>query len=224
MELSIQNEQVEIRMEAGALHARLWLPDEAAGVVVLAGENGGQRLRPVGDYLSSVLRDARLATLVFDFPPQAAVAGARRPDDRSEDRAEQARRCVSAACDWVQKQRTLGGLPLGLAGVGVGGNAVLQVAALLGRRVCALVARGARAELGGGGGGLARISAPTLLIAGSLDEAAVAGSRAAYTGLRCRKRFEIVPGATRAFDEPGSLEVVARLMRSWFVHHVHQTA
>jgi hypothetical protein len=34
------------------------------------------------------------------------------------------------------------------------------------------------------------------------------------------KRLEIVPGATHLFEEPGTLEEVARLAAGWFVHHL----
>jgi putative phosphoribosyl transferase len=33
-------------------------------------------------------------------------------------------------------------------------------------------------------------------------------------------RLEIVPGATHLFEEPGTLEEVARLARDWFVRYL----
>jgi hypothetical protein len=33
-------------------------------------------------------------------------------------------------------------------------------------------------------------------------------------------KLEIVPGATHLFEEPGTLEVVARLARDWFARHL----
>jgi putative phosphoribosyl transferase len=33
---------------------------------------------------------------------------------------------------------------------------------------------------------------------------------------------EIVPGATHLFEEPGTLEVVARLARDWFARHLSE--
>lgn len=211
MESSVVIERLGIRTERGELEARLWLPAQPAGVVVLAGENGRQRLRPTGDYLPSVLSEARLATLAFD-------AGACVPS-ACADRNGLLRHWLQAACDWVCCDGTVAGLPLGMVGMGKGAAAVLESGADMGRQVCALAARGM--DCAAGLSEAPRISAPTLLIAGGLDDEAVAHSRRAYAALRCRKRFEIVPGATRHFDEPGSLEVVARLVRSWFVQHVH---
>ena len=58
--------------------------------------------------------------------------------------------------------------------------------------------------------------APTLLIVGSLDHAVIALNQRAYEQLRCTKAFQIVPGATHLFEEPGTLERVAQLAVEWF--------
>ena len=39
----------------------------------------------------------------------------------------------------------------------------------------------------------------------------------AYAMLNCRKAFNVVPGATHLFEEPGTLEQVARLAKDWFI-------
>jgi putative phosphoribosyl transferase len=41
-------------------------------------------------------------------------------------------------------------------------------------------------------------------------------NRQALAQLRSEKRMVIVPGATHLFEEPGALEVVARLAMEWF--------
>jgi hypothetical protein len=45
-------------------------------------------------------------------------------------------------------------------------------------------------------------------------------NRAALAQLRCEKQLVIVPGATHLFEEPGALDVVARLARDWFARHL----
>jgi putative phosphoribosyl transferase len=45
-------------------------------------------------------------------------------------------------------------------------------------------------------------------------------NREAFAQLHCVKRMEIVPGATHLFEEPGTLEQVARLAREWFERHL----
>jgi hypothetical protein len=39
--------------------------------------------------------------------------------------------------------------------------------------------------------------------------------------LRCEKELKIVPRATHLFEEPGTLEEVARLAADWFQKHLH---
>jgi hypothetical protein len=45
-------------------------------------------------------------------------------------------------------------------------------------------------------------------------------NRAALAQLRCEKQLVIVPGATYLFEEPGTLDEVARLAREWFHRHL----
>ena len=47
-------------------------------------------------------------------------------------------------------------------------------------------------------------------------------NEAALAQLRSVKRLTIVPGATHLFEEPGTLEEVARLARDWFEHYLAQ--
>lgn len=42
-------------------------------------------------------------------------------------------------------------------------------------------------------------------------------NRGALERLSAEKKLEIVPGATHLFEEPGTLEEVARLAAGWFV-------
>ena len=67
---------------------------------------------------------------------------------------------------------------------------------------------------------LARVTAPTLLIVGELDEVVIDLNRQAYAYLRCEKELTIVSGASHLFEEPGTLEAVARLASSWFAKHL----
>jgi pimeloyl-ACP methyl ester carboxylesterase len=58
---------------------------------------------------------------------------------------------------------------------------------------------------------------PTLLIVGGRDPLVLELNRKALAELPGEKKLEIVPGATHLFEEPGALESVADLARSWFV-------
>jgi hypothetical protein len=45
-------------------------------------------------------------------------------------------------------------------------------------------------------------------------------NREAFDHLQAEKRLEIVAGASHLFEEPGTLETVARLARDWFRSHL----
>jgi len=211
MELSISSEQISIRAGQHAMNGMLWLPEEYFGVVVCASCNGGKRLNPPNDYVASVLCNAHLGALWVDLLASGEGRSQNAP-------AELIKQRIEAACDWLQQHPPTAGIPIGLFGASEGAAAVQQVAAERGVGIAAVVVRGGQpAEPGV----LASILAPTLLIVGGLDDTTVKVNRAAYAALRCKKKLEILPGATRAFDEPGIPEVVARLARAWFIQHAH---
>jgi len=214
MAFSMHLEQVTIQTDNSALDGVLWLPDDPVAIVVLADGRAGYRVKPPIDYVGSVLRNARLGTLWLDLARHEEGAAKPVPAD-TESLAD----WLIAACDWLRRNESTRELPIGLFGAGNGGAAVLQLAAARSQAVFAVVVRGAHADLAANGR-VGNVNAPTLLIVGSLDDSMVNINRAAYAALRCKKRLEIIPGATRSFEEPGSLEVVARLTRGWFLENV----
>src|SRR5207248_2027321 len=66
------------------------------------------------------------------------------------------------------------------------------------------------------------VKAPTLLIVGGDDEPVIGMNQEAMRQMRCEVKLEIVEGATHLFEEPGTLEQVARLARDWFIGHLHE--
>jgi putative phosphoribosyl transferase len=68
------------------------------------------------------------------------------------------------------------------------------------------------------------VQAPTLLIVGERDPSVIELNRAAMAVLAAPSRLEVVPGATHLFEEPGTLEHVARLAEDWFVQYLHPIA
>lgn len=214
MALPAKSERVKIQADQAELEGMLWLPDDHIGIILFA-HGGNNRVRPPNDYVASVLRDARLGTLWLDFLTSEEAQSRR----AHYDIALLAER-LNAACDWLRQYRATRELPIGLFGAGNGAAAALELAAARGRAISAIVSRGGRPHLACQTT-LGKISAPTLLIVGGLDDGVVEMNRVAYAALRCKKRLEIIPGATHSFEEPGNLEVVARLARGWFLQHSH---
>jgi len=116
------------------------------------------------------------------------------------------------ATRWLVREDWAKSLTIGYFGASTGAAAAL--AASVECDVQAVVSRGGRPDLAGAA--LARVTAPTLLIAGSHDPVVVDLNRQALAQLGCEAKLEIVPGATHLFEEPGTLEQVARLASNWF--------
>jgi len=66
---------------------------------------------------------------------------------------------------------------------------------------------------------LERVRAATLLVVGGEDRPVIELNREAYERLQCERALRIVPGATHLFEEPGTLEIVAKMAAEWFAEH-----
>jgi putative phosphoribosyl transferase len=82
-----------------------------------------------------------------------------------------------------------------------------------------VVSRGGRPDLASPHA-LANVTAPPLLLVGGFDDVVIDLNQLAYDQLRCEKELVIVPGATHLFEEPGTLEEVARQAAAWFAKHL----
>jgi putative phosphoribosyl transferase len=63
---------------------------------------------------------------------------------------------------------------------------------------------------------LSTVNASTLLIVGSFDTFVLRINQETIKKLKTEKKLEIVSGASHLFEEPGKLELVAKLAAEWF--------
>ncbi|MFZ5876717.1 MAG: dienelactone hydrolase family protein [Nitrospirota bacterium] len=196
-----------------ALEGDLAVPERARGIVLFAHGSGSSRRSPRNQFVARVLREAGLGTLLFDLltPREDAVYETRFNIDLLAQR-------LAAATEWMTRQPIAASLGVGYFGASTGAAAALIAAADLGPAIGAVVSRGGRPDLAEAA--LDRVTAPTLLIVGGLDDVVIDLNRQAYAGLRYEKRLVIVPGATHLFEEPGTLEEVARLAADWFLQRL----
>jgi putative phosphoribosyl transferase len=211
---SASSELIGIKTDGVRMEGMLELPPDPIGIILFAHGSGSSRLSPRNNYIAGELRKARLGTLLLDLL------------SKQEDQTYQTRfdiglltQRLGAAANWLRRQQRCAGLPLGLFGASTGAAAALQLAALRGPEIGALVSRGGRADLAGRQA-LKQVIVPTLLIVGGLDFGVIELNRAACASLRCEKRLDFVPGASHLFEEPGTLEMAARLATAWFVRHL----
>lgn len=204
---------VQIPAGRRRLSGILDVPPNAAGVIAFAHGSGSGRFSPRNQFVAAVLQEAGLATLLLDLLEIEESADRRKVFDV----ALLAERLRSAA-DWLHHDTDVGHLRLGYFGASTGAGAALVAAAQAPDAVSAVVSRGGRPDLAGDA--LPLVEAPTLLIVGGEDDVVIELNEQAARLLRCPRELVIVPGATHLFEEPGTLEEVARLAKEWFLRHL----
>src|SRR3970282_1712243 len=123
---------------------------------------------------------------------------------------------LGAAVRFLAADPATSALPVGLFGASTGAASALRVAATMPQAVHAVVSRGGRPDLTGRAA-LARVKAPTLLIVGANDYGVIELNEQARDELKhCTRELVLVAGATHLFEEPGTLEQVARLAADSF--------
>jgi len=212
---------VTIPVDGAKLHGNLNVPAGARGIVLFAHGSGSSRHSPRNRYVASVLREGGLATLLMDLLTAEEEAIDLRTRHLRFDIDLLARRLV-VATDWLRQQADTRDLKVGYFGASTGAGAALVAAAQRPDAVGAVVSRGGRPDLASSA--LPAVRAPTLLIVGGDDRPVIAMNQEALAELRAEKELQIVPGATHLFEEPGTLEQVARSARLWFERHLGQTA
>jgi len=207
---------VRIPADHAHIEGMLVLPENAQGLVLFAHGSGSSRHSPRNNDVAQVLRAAGIGTLLMDLLT---------PD---EDLDYQTRfdipllsQRLLAATSWVKAQRELQALPIGYFGASTGAAAALQAAAIRGNEISAVVSRGGRPDLAGAYV-LHQVQCPVLLLVGGHDDVVIDLNRDAYEQLHCTREMVIIPGATHLFDEPGTLEEVARQATAWFARYLGQ--
>ncbi|HEY3053194.1 MAG TPA: dienelactone hydrolase family protein [Thermoanaerobaculia bacterium] len=216
MPITAQREEGLVHVEAGGveLEGNLIIPRGAKGIVLFAHGSGSSRFSSRNRYVAEALREGGLGTLLIDLLTRREEAIDERTAHLRFDIGMLADRLV-ATTEWLWDREHL---PIGLFGASTGGGAALVAAARAPDHIGAVVSRGGRPDLAGPA--LPHVKAPTLLIVGGDDVPVIAMNRAAYDQLKSKRRLEIVPGASHLFEEPGTLEIVARLARDWFTEHL----
>ena len=215
--LSARETNVTVPAGAATLEGTLAVPDGVHGVVLFAHGSGSSRHSPRTRYVAEELRLGGLATLLMDLLTASEEAIDNDTRELRFDIDLLAERLVGAM-HWLAHDDATRGLPLGLFGASTGAAAALVAAAREPDRVSGVVSRGGRPDLAGPA--LPNVHAPTLLIVGSRDEAVIELNEGARARMTAPVELVIVRRATHLFEEPGTLEEVARLTRDWFVQHL----
>jgi putative phosphoribosyl transferase len=204
-----------MKVGATVLPGELSTPDNAVGLVVFAHGSGSSRHSPRNRFVAEELNREGLATLLFDLltpheeSDRANVFDIPLLGDR-----------LAGVTSWVRAEPGWKRKAVGYFGASTGAGAALWAAAEQ-EDIVAVVSRGGRPDLAKER--LSSVTAPTLLIVGGRDPIVEAINREAQRRLSAECRLVIVPGATHLFEEPGTLEEVARLAGEWFRGHIRHT-
>ncbi len=197
------------------LQGELEMPSGAPrGLVIFAHGSGSSRLSPRNQYVARALREAGMATLLFDLLTEDEAL-----DRENVFDIELLADRLAGATTFVR--RRVPDLAIGYFGASTGAAAAL-IAAARDQSIAAVVSRGGRPDLAGAS--LRGVKSPTLLIVGGDDEPVIRLNRQAVARLNCDKELVIVPGATHLFEEPGTLDEVVRLASAWFARHLKSHA
>jgi putative phosphoribosyl transferase len=208
---------VLIPSASATLAGELIVPPEAIGIALFAHGSGSSRHSPRNQYVARVIREAGVGTLLFDLLTLEEESIDLRTRHLRFDIDLLARRLLEATT-WIREQGELHYLQVGYFGSSTGGGAALLAAASASDPISAVVSRGGRPDLAGAA--LSRVTSPTLLLVGERDEVVIELNERAYDQLQGEKELIIIAGATHLFEEPGTLEEVARLAAEWFHTHL----
>ena len=209
MASEIFNATLPISVGSAELPGDLIIPENARGLVIFSHGSGSSRLSSRNRFVAKYLQDQGFATLLFDLlTPEE--------DQDYQKRFEiplLTERLVKVT-EWAFQQDKTSNFSVGYFGASTGAASALGAAATLGKKVKAVVSRGGRPDMAIPV--LANVSAPVLLLVGSLDVPVIDLNQQAYDRIPGTKEMKLIPGATHLFEEPGTLEQVSEEAANWF--------
>lgn len=218
MRASVSTELVHIPLGPVQVEGMLTLPASPSGLVVFAHGSGSSRFSPRNNHVAQVLHVRGVGTLLIDL-----LTPAEDQDHRMRFDIPLLTTRLLGVTRWAQHHATTRALPVGYFGASTGAAAALLAAAELGPAIDAVVSRGGRPDLAGPDA-LARVRCPTLLLVGGLDDEVLALNEHAARALQAPHALSVVPGATHLFEEPGTLDEVARQAAGWFAQYLIKPA
>jgi putative phosphoribosyl transferase len=216
IEPSVQ-EDLLIEMREATLRAILVVPERARSVVLFAHGAGSSRHSPRNQHVAQKLQEAGLATLLLDLLTE--------DEERIDLYTGRLRFDIpflagrlDAATGWLRDHEQTSGFDIGYFGASTGAAAALVASVQRPESVRAIVSRGGRPDLALHV--LPEVKPPVLLIVGGQDAEVIDMNRRAAQKLNTEHDLVIVPGASHLFEEPGKLDIVADLARTWFARHM----
>lgn len=202
--------QIEVDIPIGKLTVQgsLVLPKTNNGIVIFSHGSGSSRYSRRNQMVAKKLNEKNFGTLLFDLLTEEE-------DQIYENRfdIDLLTKRLILVTEWVRKYPSTNTYAIAYYGASTGAASALMAATKV-KEVSAVVSRGGRPDLAMDF--LSKVTAPTLLIVGSLDHDVLDLNKLAYDKLECTKKLEIVQGASHLFEENGKMEEVSSLACNWF--------
>ena len=204
---------LDIPLASVTLKGDLIVPENATGIVIFSHGSGSSRFSSRNKMVAELIQQHHIGTLLFDLLTEEE-------DELNENRfnIDLLSDRLIATTQWLMEQESTKELPIGYFGASTGAASALRAAAHFKQKIKAVVSRGGRPDLAISD--LPQVTAPTLLIVGSLDTPVIAMNKMAYDTLEAPKEMKIVEAATHLFEEPGKLQEVADLAIDWYKKHL----
>jgi dienelactone hydrolase len=225
MAYSLENEnivRIPINNDSGEkIEGILNIPKSSKSLVIFAHGSGSGRYSPRNQYVSRVLNNNGVSTLLVDLLTER--------EERKDFVTKEYRFNIPllgdrliAVTDWVLNQNNqLNNLnnTLGYFGASTGSAAALIAADKRYNNISAIVSRGGRVDLALKYTSLRQIKCPTLFLVGENDHPVIEWNRQIIDKQLInvdKKKLIIIPQSSHLFEEPGKLEEVAKYASGWF--------
>lgn len=208
----METKEISIPVNDLRLKGSLCIPPNANSLIIFSHGSGSSRFSPRNRHVADIFNKQGIATLLVDLLTVLE-------DKEFENRFNidlLTDRLISVTT-YIREIKELRDLPVGYFGASTGAASALQAGGKFGEKIQAVVSRGGRPDLANN---LESVTAPVLLIIGSLDKEVIQLNKKAYEQMKCERKIEIVDGASHLFEENGKLDIVAQLAMSWFKTHL----
>jgi pimeloyl-ACP methyl ester carboxylesterase len=202
-----------LKIKQTPVEGELKLPKNPIGLIVFAHGSGSSRFSPRNKLIADYLNENGFGTFLFDLLSE----------EEDQDFSKRfdipllSERLILVT-QFLKEKSNLKKLRFGYFGASTGAATALVAASKLPNQIHAVVSRGGRPDLAHNF--LQEVSAPTLLIVGQLDFEVLELNQKAFEELSSEKSLKIIPGATHLFEEPGTMDQVAKIALDWFITHL----
>jgi putative phosphoribosyl transferase len=200
------------------IEGSLMIPENSKGLVIFAHGSGSGRYSPRNQYVSQVLNNDGLSTLLIDLLTEEEEKIDVLTKEYRFDIELLAYRLISVT-DWLTKQDNTKNMILGYFGASTGAAAALIAADKKPENISAIVSRGGRVDLSYNYTSLKSINCPTLFIVGEKDNQVIEWNQQVldrHLMNVIKKKMIVISGAGHLFEEPGKMEEIAKKASGWF--------